>query len=347
VNLVRLAVLSLSNYSGSSSMPAEWSWSTESDGVAVETHLIGEAAGVLHVMITTQVPLDVRPSRSESGYIVIGPEALRRCERVVEEFADLAAVAVRMSRKLSSPNPEVAFSAVTAEERAWLDESEGISRPSEWRGTFLPSIDLSSPIIASLTERLDGVALLAEALSIEHPTGRFRELLRVFERGFRSSPYRLVDPVADFLSYFDVLQYDKQETFHWFTTLRDKATHADKREDFALARDVEPVLNRVEQAAYDVLYNKLNWRSSDNARRDVWTPEAGVLPDGSGLLRQDARAPFQARVMDGFGAFPLNLEVRVGEPLSPDWWLEANLSDRMTRVGRIDVVKSFRSQRGG
>jgi hypothetical protein len=157
-----------------------------------------------------------------------------------------------------------------------------------------------------------------------------------------ATSYRLIDPVAEFLSYFDVLMYGKDETYHWFRTLRDRAVHADKRPDFALARDVEPVLSRVEQAAYDVLFNKLNWRSSDSDRRDVWTPEGGVLPDGSVVLRRDGLAPFKTKLMDGFGAFPLNLEVRFQEPYPSDWWIERGDNGRRTRAGKIDVVESLR-----
>jgi hypothetical protein len=339
VNLVRLAVLSLSNPTRE-----EWDWEVEIDKVALNTHSLRKASDVTHILIAAQLPLASLPSRSASGRIVIDEELLRRCERAIESFADLAAVAARSSRTLSSPTPEVAFSSVSKEERAWLDESAGVDRPGEWRGAFLPGIDLSDAALGLLDARPDGVALLAEALSIDHPTGRFRELLRVFERGFKRSPYRLVDPVAEFLAHFDVLQYGQDETHHWFVTLRDKATHADKREDFALARDVEPVLSRVEQAAYDVLFNKANWRSADTERRAAWLPEGGVLPDGSGVIRRDGRAPFVAKTMDGFEAFPLNLQARMTEPYSSDWWLEADLDKRLTRAGRIEVVESLRTR---
>jgi hypothetical protein len=340
MNLVRLAVLTLSD---SAEKDDQGAWTTEADGVQLTAHTFQKDPGAAHMLVTAELPLDSLPSRNESGQVVIDEESLRRCERVVERFADLAAVATRSSRKLSSPSPEVGFSGVTEEERAWLDECAGIHRPSEWEGVLAPKIDLSDPSIPLLNDRSDGVALLAEALSIDHPTGRFLELLRVFERGFKCSPYKLIDPVAEFLAYFDVLEYGKDDTYRWFKTLRDKASHADRRSDFALARDVEPVLARVELGAYDVLFNKLNWRSPDSERRDAWTPDGGMLPDGSAVLRKDGRAPFHAKLMDGFGAFPLNLEARLQMPTEPDWWLEGDAGSRTTRAGRISVVDSLRT----
>ncbi len=336
MNLVRLAVLALSD-----SSEEEWNWKTETNGVEVNTQRIGEAKGPVQVLITAEVPVTSPLSRTNSGHIEIDAKALRRCEGAIEEVADLAAIARRAGRRLSSPSPEVAFSEVMEEERSWLDASSGIYRPGEYRGSLRWQIDLAGGVLGHLSDRPDGVVLLAEALSIDHATARFRELLRIFERSFRLSPYRLVEPVADFLTFFDVFQYDKAETKHWFVHLRDRATHADKRADFALARDVEPVLRRVELAAYDVLFNKKNWRCSDSERRDVWTPEGGVLPDGSTILRRNARAPFEAELLDGFGAFPLNLAARLNGPYPAGWWVDAPQTER--RAGRLEIVESLRS----
>ncbi|RBY75318.1 hypothetical protein DQ238_20040 [Geodermatophilus sp. TF02-6] len=77
----------------------------------------------------------------------------------------------------------------------------------------------------------------------------------------------------------------------------------------------------------------------------MWTPEGGVLPDGSVILRKDARAPFEFEIMDGFAAFPLNLGVRLGDPHPPDWWMDEIGSERVSRAGQVSIVESLRSQK--
>lgn len=336
MNLVRLAQLKLSEISSE-----DWEWRAETDGVVLHTQRLSEPQAPVSLLVVAEVPLASLPPRSEAGQLVIEEEALRRCERAIEEFANLAAVATQSSRALSSPIPEVAFSAVTDEERSWLDQSAGIHRPGYSRGALRWQIELGGRNIEFLSDRSDGVALLAEALSDDHPTGRFRELLRVFERGFKLSPYRLIDPVTEFLSHFDALRFDKEEVKHWLKDLRDTATHADRREDYVLARDLSLVLPRVELAAYDVLFNKANWRCADSERRDAWTPEGGALRDGSVVLRSDARAPYVVQFLDGFGAFPLALETRLGDAPPEGWWLEQGSRERIGRVGHVDVVQSL------
>ncbi len=50
-----------------------------------------------------------------------------------------------------------------------------------------------------LFDRLDGVALLAEALNSPAPLGRYLQLMRLFERAFRRGPGRLTDPLVELL----------------------------------------------------------------------------------------------------------------------------------------------------
>ncbi len=176
--------------------------------------------------------------------------------------------------------------------------------------------------------RFDGVALLAEALSDAHPTGRFRELLRVFERAFTLGPHASIDPLAQFLTYFSRLEYSSDEVAYWMDDLRHKATHADRREDFVLARDIGPALARVEFAAYDVLLNKRYWRTKDSERRHEWQPRAGVLRDGKSVVIRQHAADFSqyTTLLDGFGSYPKNLMTAFDPPERADIWWRARQS---------------------
>ncbi|HVI35226.1 MAG TPA: hypothetical protein VM684_03255, partial [Gaiellales bacterium] len=69
--------------------------------VVLNTHSLPKTPGVTHILIAAQLPLASLPLQSASGRVLIDEELLRRCERAIESFADLAAVAARSSRTLS------------------------------------------------------------------------------------------------------------------------------------------------------------------------------------------------------------------------------------------------------
>lgn len=95
--------------------------------------------------------------------------------------------------------------------------------------------------------------------------------MRVFKRAFRLGPFDLIDPLAEFLAPGHV-GYTHEEVRRWIE-LRQPATHADRRPYFVLERDVQPVVERMIQAAYDVLFNKKIWQ--DKSREAV-----GLVADG-------------------------------------------------------------------
>src|SRR6185436_4298514 len=88
---------------------------------------------------------------------------------------------------------------------------------------------LDDVTLSVLQDRLDGVQLLAEALSHDHATGRFHDLLRFFERSFAQRSGLLVKPLGQFLQGADQ-NYTTREIQHWIE--RGPLTHADRRPDF-------------------------------------------------------------------------------------------------------------------
>lgn len=128
----------------------------------------------------------------------------------------------------------------------------------------------------------------------------------MFERGFRLGPTALIDPLERFLRGAQGLGYTKKEITHWLLALRGPATHADRRPDFTLASDIEPVIWRVEQAAYDVLLNKKNWRSPDVERRKTYRWTSGL--SSRGVFATQGHLPtITGALSDPFSAYPLYL----------------------------------------
>ncbi len=213
---------------------------------------------------------------------MIADQIARRSENAIERFADLAAVATFSTRRITSAVPAAGFSGVTAADREWLNGCSGLSQPAQHLRLVPAAFAITDPVLLELNDRKDGVELLTEALANTHETGRFREFTRFFERAFRAQPAELVSPLADFLGHYDRLQYTHDEVEKWHQ-LRNQATHADRSgRRYVLARDVRPVLMRIELAAYDVLFNKLTWNQPDAARRDTWQPAGGGYSATSG-----------------------------------------------------------------
>jgi hypothetical protein len=94
------------------------------------------------------------------------------------------------------------------------------------------------------------------------------------------------------------------------------------RPELVFESDVRPVMGRIQQAAYDVLFNKALWHDADTQRREVWIPTQWVMPDGELRILQQTALTMSIRPLDAFKAFPLNLTYRFAE-LPADWWFTA------------------------
>ena len=121
----------------------------------------------LRLFLAADLMLARYPERN-SDLEVIVPEAERkRLEEALETAANLIAVATGERRRVTSPTPCVVFQPQDDDERAWLEESAGIA-PTETQRAFLGGaydLELTEDVIGALEDRLDGVALLAEALA--------------------------------------------------------------------------------------------------------------------------------------------------------------------------------------
>jgi hypothetical protein len=257
--------------------PENWrEWRLRADGARIQTEWARELeADKLSVLVIAETDLSERPVVNEDGLVIIPEGPLKRAEAMIETSANLVAVSERCKRSISSPVPAVAFLPEDEATRAWLDGTSGIFRS----GSGIVSVGgfrVDSDTTLELTsDRPDGAALLAEALSHDHPTGMFHELLRVFERAFRLTSSALVTPLAEFLEGAD-MGYSQAEVERWPTELRHPATHADQRASFVLESDIRPDIPRMMQAAYEVLFNKDSWRTTSTQRREVWHPRQGL-----------------------------------------------------------------------
>jgi hypothetical protein len=216
--------------------------------------------------------------------------------------------------------------AETPEERAWLASCSGLETDFGGVNRLPQQLTLDEATLGALADRTDGVALLAEALSHAHATGRFHELIRVFERAFALGPYDLIEPLTVFLQG-GRFGFTGDEVRSWIER-RQPATHADRRQEFVLEAGIRPVVARMEQAAYDVLLNKASWRNRSPERREAWHPKVGTTtPTGDFFMTKGMALSLETQALDAFRAYPLNLAASGVPNIPPEWWPQPVVSE--------------------
>jgi hypothetical protein len=297
-----------------------------------------EGKPVSNVLVAS-VPVEV--AIESDGSIKIPDEPRKQAEATLETVVRLMAIDRQLTHALSSPLPFIGFA---SEEPSVLEQLDGIKiehkvitalqNASNAVGLF-DGIDLKQ-----LFDRLDGVALLSEALNSSTALGRYMQLIRLLERAFKLGPGSITVPLAEFLkpSPFDI---SLAEVETW-TAARALSAHADRREEFYLDADVRPIVRRMQNAGYEVLLNKKDWRNPSSDRRELWRPTAGSQGTGPNLFVKqgvDAMITFQA--LDGYEAYPLVLAGPMDEVLPSAAWLKGGNDS-----GRLEISGSWEPEAG-
>lgn len=330
ITLIRLVLLELHP------APAQANhFSGEVGKVRLETLGSAKEGEDLSMLLAGEYGLLNRPKLDAEGQVVIPTVTRKRIEAVLETVANLLSVFEGISRSISSPIPCVALKPETDDAREWLAKAKGIKHQD--RLVDIPygssTIPFEGQLLNALTDRFDGVSLLAEAFAQDHAVGRLRELFRVFERAFALPPGQLVTPLSVFLD--PRYGYTTAEVNRWFV-LRGPATHADRRPDFVLESDVRPILRRMEQAALDTLLNKKTWRTRSVDRRSLWEPTGWTKSArGNQVFKLGSTGRIGVQMLDQFGTFPTDLRRVVAGRLPPDWWAPASTPKTPTRPFRV------------
>jgi hypothetical protein len=227
--------------------------------------------------------------------------------------------------RLWSPTPFLALEGQSPEDRRLLEATTKISLPP-WK-TFYPFAcsGLAAPLDPahpSLRDRRDGVFLLGAAVSAGYGVGKVHELFRLFEHAFAKPPRLLVRPLAEFLeSSSSDLGYTIDEVENWVSNVRDPATHADldRQSAFALDHHVQAHLLRIEQAAFDVLFNKKTWHSQDAEREDRNPLRCATTADGAMRVTDGARMG-SLSAWDQYDAFQLRGHLNAPAPADIPRW---------------------------
>lgn len=320
MKLVRLATVHLS------SLSAKWrSWTMRLDPVSISASPVGKpppAEGKERILLFAEIQLTNLPTVAEDGLLDIPRIERSQCEFAIYTAANIVSVAVGSARSIASPMPPtVALIPETEAERVRLEETRGIRFDPKMLPCPPFPLEMSEGLLSGLQDRLTGLALLAEAYSFSngHPSGRFREYIRLFELAFARSTSEMEKKLTQFLQGAE-LGYDRQEIASWLA-LRHPSAHADgkKQQSFTVDGTFIPIISRMQQAAIDVLLNKLEWHSPSPTRRRLWKPQVATTSKiGSLAIVQGGVVPFGFQFLDPYGVFlmePFSLE----KP-PPTWW---------------------------
>lgn len=259
------------------------------------------------------------PEINDEGYVIIPKDKRRELELNLETAVNLLSVFRGCSRSLSSASPSVALIPKNDLEWKRLGAAKGFLVGQSSTMSAHAQVPLEEKILLGMTDRLDGVSLMAEALSHRLESGRFREYVRIFEAAFAIQFSQTSRKLQQFLN--PDFGYTRAEIDLWIE-MRDPLTHADGRLSSRILfdADVRKVTQRMQQAAYDVLFNKAIWHEKSKGRRVLWIPTAGTSSASVDIfVQQGAAVTFRSQVFDEFGVFPMDLQCVLNPPPA-EWW---------------------------
>ena len=317
MNLIRVVIARISP-------PIELDIDTKIGPVSVKTFIVLNKKTENWYFLCGCMNISEELNITPENLILIPNDKREEIEKAIETVVNYLVVSTRVTRTFSSPNPYILISYENDREKKMLEQTNGFFLEPTLIPSVMPKLEFDDNILNLLQDRLGGISLLAEALSHSHPTGRFHEFLRLFERAFHHSSSALIEPLTEFLSNAKNQGFSEPEIRNWVVTLRHPTTHADRRDNFILEAGIRPVVHRMEQAAYDILFNKEDWRSPSSTRREIWKPISGTSSDKMDLFVIKGKGTsYNFQQLDGFSSYPLNLSglgLIPSKLIPKNWW---------------------------
>lgn len=295
------------------------SWSIQLGDVEVSTmKLIKENNLAWTTLLIAEMEIEF-PAISSDGHVCIPEKERRELEFSLETISNLVSVFGKCKKTLSSAMPSVALVPENNNELGILNATKGMFYKRKTTINPITSNQLDTDLLNHLQDRLRAVALLSEAHSHSLEAGKFHEYIRLFEYAFALQFSQIQRKLLQFLD--PVYGYTAEEIKAWIS-IRDPLTHADgkKTQEILLDSDVRPYTKRMEQAAYDVLFNKNNWHNRSRERRNVWKPKAITSsPTGDMIIERGSELKLVGQLFDEFDVYPVNLGAVIKD-LPHGWW---------------------------
>ena len=261
----------------------------------------------------------------ESSTIKIHDDIINKVNKNIEDVINLISLSQNTGNNISSPRPSIFLESENLDDTAILRKVKKLSFDKMIniaRQNIEHTFDLGF-CLNNFNDRLDGVKIYSEANSTKSSSGKFREYIRLFEKGFKSSNSGLIKPLADFLSGYTKLNYDKSEIENWIN-MRNKSVHANCKDGFLIERDIISLIPRLEQAAIDILFNKSNWGDRSINRRNLFKFKKGIKDSKNTLFAQpSSNENLSFMYFDESKTFLVNLKANFEQKMIPkNWWYQ-------------------------
>lgn len=279
-------------------------------------------------LVTAKTNLALLPEKDHADRIVIPKAPRESCEFAIDAICNIVSTFHGCPRSILSTIPCVALEWKDANERAYLDKSRGIVATHKGDSGVRSPIQMEPNLLTAVSDRLIGVALLAEAYEGSE-SGRYREFVRFFELAFRSPFTQLSKKLHKFFE-LTPFGYTRHEINRWIA-LRHPLSHADLKKSSAIAvtNDVRRYILRMEQAALDVLFNKASWGTKSIDRRDVWHPDACTTSEAGNIVaKQGSTLSLLFRTYDEFDVYPRILTAKIND-IEDSWYFKINEDDAL------------------
>lgn len=312
--LIRLAVIKCSQH------PEEWAghWQITTGRVRIWPLLMEQKEGNTFFLVGAKVKVPL-PKVNDDGEVEIPNRERRLCEEAIEFAANAMSIQQRCHRRITSPNPAVVFEVENDEEMSFLNSCMPPKLGFGIKGVYPYAKPKDFKIFNDLSDRPGGISLMAEAINQDSPSGKYRDFMRLFENAFALAPSdQLVKKLYQFLN--PKMGYTRSEIRSWIQR-RDGISHGDlkKSSRILLESDVRLIVGRMEQAAYDVLLNKSDWRSASRARKERWSP-AAVSTGLHSNATVSPGASVTITLLDAFEVFGSDNFAFYKEGFPKQWW---------------------------
>lgn len=261
----------------------------------------------------------------ESDTIKIHENIINKVNKNLEDVINLISLSQNTGKNISSTKPSVFLESENLNDTAILQKIKRISfnkLVNLARQNIEHTFDLDF-CLNNFNDRLDGVKIYSEANSTKTSSGKFREYIRLFEKGFKSSNSGLIKPLSDFLLSYTKLNYDKSEIENWIN-MRNKSIHANCKDGFLIEREIISLIPRLEQAAIDILFNKSNWGNRSINRRNLFEFKRGIKDSNNNIfLPPLSNENLHLMFFDESKTFPINLKANFDQKKIPrNWWYQ-------------------------
>ena len=330
-NLVRLAALRLSGRQPTVALLPE----VVVQGATVREHSNATTPNGTHwIVVTAVLPITELPQYDAQGLVAVPVAERERLEEAIEFLANARALARATPCEVFSPSLQcVFFEPMCDEDRAWFAQRSGLQAPHGAVSSlaFLAGTDLSLALQAA-EDRVEGVALFNDAIANPHPMGTFRDLILVFEQLFDEVAQNVPVMARLVLESVDTrFGYTDAEVRAWFK-LRNRCFHAphekkSRRKPLVKPREVQPLIGRMRQAAYDLLLHKRDWNSRTTHRRNLSPLRAFTTGPTSATVSGNVEISLSVPMRDPYGRFEMTGNVKF-QNVPQMWWPQPNLVAR-------------------